>query len=156
VVEGKGSGTFSQPDSTPVPRPNVAPDSRGSSALDREKEPDPGGTVAEGKGSGTFSHPDSTPGPRPNVAPDSRGSYALDREKEPDPSLLPWLVEGPIRRPFPWLEFANRAESEAELLLLRESANRGTPFGDADWQKETGAALGQESTMRPRGRPRKT
>ena len=58
--------------------------------------------------------------------------------------MLPQLVEGPIRRHFPWLEFVNRKESQAELLLLRESLDRGTPAGDADWQRQPGAQLGQD------------
>jgi putative transposase len=42
------------------------------------------------------------------------------------------------------------------LDALRQSVNRGCPFGEDDWQKQVVADLGLEATMRPRGRPRKT
>ncbi len=66
-----------------------------------------------------------------------------------------WLVEGPTPRPEPWLRFVNR-EEEAELLArLREAANRGSPFGDEAWREKAARKLGLESTIRPRGRPKK-
>jgi putative transposase len=37
---------------------------------------------------------------------------------------------------------------------MRHSINRGTPFGAADWVGKTATALGLESSLRPRGRPR--
>jgi putative transposase len=43
-----------------------------------------------------------------------------------------------------------------ELAMLRHSVVRNTPFGDPKWQQRIVAKLGLESTMRPRGRPRKT
>jgi len=44
---------------------------------------------------------------------------------------------------------------EAELAALRRATNRGCPFGDSDWTSATAAALKLESTMRPRGRPKR-
>ena len=54
-----------------------------------------------------------------------------------------------------WLAHVNRAETEAELKGLRQSVIRGVPFGDEPWQARTVNRLGLESTLRPRGRPRK-
>jgi len=49
----------------------------------------------------------------------------------------------------------NRAQTQAELEALRRSVNRGTPFGSVPWQVRTAKRLGLESTLRPRGRPKK-
>ena len=43
-----------------------------------------------------------------------------------------------------------------ELAMVRHSIIRGTPFGDPKWVQRIVAKLGLESTVRPRGRPRKT
>ena len=64
------------------------------------------------------------------------------------------LSEGPLAKPAQWTRIVNGVETEAELKALRQSAARGTPFGDADWQNATAAELGIEASMRPRGRPR--
>jgi putative transposase len=65
---------------------------------------------------------------------------------------MAWPVEAPRN----WTALVNRAESDAELAALRESVRRGAPFGDAAWQRRTARALGLESSLQPRGRPRKT
>lgn len=64
------------------------------------------------------------------------------------------LSEGPLAKPGQWTRIVNGVDTEAELKSLRQSIARGTPFGDVDWQNATGAALGIEALMRPRGRPR--
>jgi putative transposase len=66
------------------------------------------------------------------------------------------LSDWPVPRPADWLEFVNEPQTQAELDALRRSVNRGCPFGEDDWQKQVVADLGLESTMRPRGRPRKS
>jgi putative transposase len=38
---------------------------------------------------------------------------------------------------------------------LRCCVNRGRPFGDPNWVTDTAKRLGLESTIRPRGRPKK-
>ena len=48
------------------------------------------------------------------------------------------------------------SQPSEEVALLRHSLVRGTPFGDPKWQQRLVTKLGLESTMRPRGRPRKT
>jgi putative transposase len=65
------------------------------------------------------------------------------------------LSDGPIPLPEDWVKYVNRPQSEAEVDALRRSVVRGTPFGDTAWQETTAERLGLESTLRPRGRPRK-
>jgi putative transposase len=67
-----------------------------------------------------------------------------------------FLAEGPIVRPDDWLKWVNKAVTSAELGALRQSVNRGSPYGSPGWTASTAKQLGLESTMRPRGRPRKT
>lgn len=66
-----------------------------------------------------------------------------------------YLEAGPVERPQPWLQWVNQALTAAELAALRRSVNRGTPYGSQAWSRETAQRLGLESTLRPRGRPRK-
>jgi putative transposase len=65
-----------------------------------------------------------------------------------------FLHPGPLPRPRNWLQRVNAPQREAEVQALRQSVNRGTPFGSAGWARQTVARLGLESTVRPRGRPR--
>ena len=66
-----------------------------------------------------------------------------------------YLTDGPMDRPSDWVRRVNRAETDAELDAIRNSVNRGTPFGAKAWQARAAARLGLQSTLRPRGRPRK-
>jgi len=66
-----------------------------------------------------------------------------------------WLSDGPVLRPGDWTEHVNAAQTESELTALRESVLRGAPYGDDQWQEQTAVALGLESSMRPKGRPKK-
>ena len=68
----------------------------------------------------------------------------------------PWYSAGPVPRGRNWLSYVAQPQSDLELLALRRCANRGSPYGGEWWQKSTVAKLGLESTLRPRGRPRKT
>jgi putative transposase len=54
-----------------------------------------------------------------------------------------------------WRESVNAPLTEAGLDLLRRNVVRGTPFGLPDWVLKLSAETGMESTLRPRGRPRK-
>ena len=67
-----------------------------------------------------------------------------------------WFVEGPVKRGQNWLRHVNEAQSEAELSALRRCVARGMPYGNDRWQGKTVTALGLESTLRSRGRPRKS
>jgi putative transposase len=53
-------------------------------------------------------------------------------QEQCDVELHTW----PLPRPSEWLEYVNRAETEAELLSLRQAACFGRPFGSARWQRE--------------------
>src|SRR5208283_4606132 len=65
------------------------------------------------------------------------------------------LDEGPVPLPRNWLDYVNRAESDAELEALRRSVVRGSPFGEESWVERTAKRLGLEASLRPQGRPRK-
>jgi putative transposase len=66
------------------------------------------------------------------------------------------LFDGRILKPAQWTRHVNGVETEAELKARRHSLARGTPFSDPQWQAKTAAKLGLESSLRPRGRPRRT
>ena len=63
--------------------------------------------------------------------------------------------EGPVPLSRDWRRHVPLPQREAELAALRQSVVRGTPFGEASWQEQTGKRLHLQSTLRPRGRPRK-
>jgi putative transposase len=69
-----------------------------------------------------------------------------------DPIL--WQGKPQVRDRF-WLARVNKPLSDGDLHRLRLSAERGRPFGDEAWVRETARRLGLESTLRSRGRPRK-
>jgi putative transposase len=66
--------------------------------------------------------------------------------------LSPWPVDPPRL----WLKQVNTAETPAELAALQQCTRRGSPFGAPAWVAQTAALLGLESTLRRRGRPRRT
>src|SRR5262249_47468065 len=72
-------------------------------------------------------------------------------QNEEKPALSPW----PIPRPADWVARVNRALSRKDLQALRDSVNRGRPFGGEDWPRRAARRLGLEFTFRPRGRPKK-
>ena len=61
-----------------------------------------------------------------------------------------------VARDAAWIKRVNAVMTEKDLAALRQSANRGTPFGSESWTAQTAKTLGLESTMRPRGRPWKS
>ena len=63
----------------------------------------------------------------------------------------PW----PVPRPRLWRSHVNQPETEAELAALRRCVKKGAPFGEEAWVQATARKLDLESTLRPRGRPRK-
>ena len=65
--------------------------------------------------------------------------------------LAPW----PLRRRPGWVDWVNAPQTEAELRAVRRSVDRGSPLGGPQWQGRVVRQLGLESTLRPRGRPRK-
>ncbi|MGH7136665.1 MAG: transposase [Pirellulales bacterium] len=66
------------------------------------------------------------------------------------------LADWPIACPRDWITRVNKPQSKAEEDAVRRSLERGQPFGSETWAKRTAKLLGLESTLRPRGRPRKS
>lgn len=69
--------------------------------------------------------------------------------------LKPLLCRWPVEPPRSWLADVNRNMNEQDLTKMRRSIARATPMGDDRWQKRIAARLGLDTTLRPRGRPRK-
>jgi putative transposase len=67
----------------------------------------------------------------------------------------PTLHAGPVPRGEGWIDYVHQPLAEEELRVMRESISRGKPFGSERWAKMTAKKLGLESSMRPRGRPKK-
>jgi putative transposase len=65
------------------------------------------------------------------------------------------LAAWPVPRTAGWLDHVNSPQTEAKLAALRRCVNRGSPFGSDSWTERTIRGLALESTIRPRGRPRK-
>ena len=65
------------------------------------------------------------------------------------------LAKWPVPLPRQWRRRLNAAQPEAELGAVSLAAIRGRPYGSERWVTRTVKRLGLESTMRPRGRPRK-
>ena len=66
------------------------------------------------------------------------------------------LGDGPLDKFRGWTNYVNGVESDAELVALRQCVARGAPYGAERWQRRAAKSLGLESSLRPRGRPRKT
>jgi putative transposase len=79
---------------------------------------------------------------------------SLWRRSQGNPELTAFLSKWPVDQPRQWLTLVNAPESGAELKALRESVNRGRPFGNVTWVARIAKRLGLESTLRPRGRPK--
>ena len=65
------------------------------------------------------------------------------------------LSAWPVPRPRKWMHYVNEPETEAELMALRRSCVRGTPYGPPEWIEQTAKTLGLEATLRKPGRPKK-
>jgi putative transposase len=63
--------------------------------------------------------------------------------------LSPW----PVERPVDWTDRVNAPLSAKELARLRVSVERGRPFGEEEWVKQTASELSLGHTVRPEGRP---
>lgn len=69
--------------------------------------------------------------------------------------LRPWLHPWPVDRPRRWVAAVNQPMDEAVLQGVRGSVTRGVPLGGDRWRARVADRLGLETTLRPRGRPRK-
>jgi putative transposase len=62
----------------------------------------------------------------------------------------------PVPLPSDWLDRVNAPQTAEELADLRACVNRQRPYGEEEWVKSATVALGLESSLRRRGRPRKS
>ena len=65
------------------------------------------------------------------------------------------LDESPLPLGDDWNGYVDAPQTPTEVAALRRCISRGAPFGSDRWQREAADALGLQSTLRPRGRPRK-
>ncbi len=66
------------------------------------------------------------------------------------------LSTGPVRLSRNWLDnVLDFAAYQQQADEIRKCISRGRPFGDTQWIAETAGQLQLESTLRPRGRPKK-
>jgi len=79
---------------------------------------------------------------------------ATRREHEPD-AVWPLLSSPPVPLPSNWNEQLRQEISAETLERVNHCIQRSCPYGSADWVQKTAVRLGIESTIRPRGRPRK-
>jgi putative transposase len=70
---------------------------------------------------------------------------------EPRGLLAPWPVDAPRN----WVQRVNGAETAEEAERIGRSVTRSRPFGSPTWQVRTARRLGLESTINPRGRPKR-
>ncbi len=79
-------------------------------------------------------------------------SFAVRRGRESEVMLS----DGPAELPPNWARLVHGALGPPELDAVGNSIRRGSPFGDARWVAATALRLKLQSTLRPRGRPRKS
>lgn len=65
------------------------------------------------------------------------------------------LADWPVPFPDDWARWVDAPQTEAELKAIRRSVVRGAPYGSERWMTQTATRLGLETTLRPKGRPRK-
>ncbi len=65
------------------------------------------------------------------------------------------LSEWPVSMPRDYLSFLNQPQTIAELDTIRTTVRRGNPFGSESWTRRSIKKFALESTVRPRGRPKK-
>ena len=78
---------------------------------------------------------------------------SLWRRTRGGPLTSAWLAPWPVQRPRNWVNWVNQPQSEAELESLRNSVQRGRPYGSSKWVRITANALRLNSTLNRRGRP---
>jgi len=61
----------------------------------------------------------------------------------------------PVSLPDDWSDLVDEPLTHGELERIKTSMQRQTPFGSPPWQMRICQELGLESTLKPKGRPRK-
>ena len=80
---------------------------------------------------------------------------SLRTRRQGKSALKRWLSTWPVDRPRNWLAQVNRPMDEPSLLIVRQSVARAVPLGTKRWRARIATRLGLNTTLRPRGRPRK-
>ena len=80
---------------------------------------------------------------------------SLYRWKYGTPAEKQLLSSWPLPRLANWIEHVNKPLTTGELDAIRRSIRRGRPLGDSQWTENIARRLGLETTLRPRGRPKK-
>ncbi|MEK7628655.1 MAG: transposase [Patescibacteria group bacterium] len=65
------------------------------------------------------------------------------------------LSEWPVSIPKNYITLLNEPQSEVEVEAMRQSIARGNPFGSDSWVRRVIKRYDLETTVRPRGRPKK-
>lgn len=65
------------------------------------------------------------------------------------------LSDGPVELPQRWKSLVNKNVKVKDVEKIEECIKRGQPFGQSEWVVKIAKKLGLESTLKPRGRPRK-
>ena len=88
-------------------------------------------------------------------APDEWRWSSLWRREHGDREARTWLSRWPLPQPRDWLSVVARSQPKSQLDQIRLSVRRGQPYGSQTWIERTATDLNLESTLRPRGRPKK-
>jgi putative transposase len=81
---------------------------------------------------------------------------SLWRRTRGDADQRALLTDPPGGWPADWIEWVNRAQTPEEHEAIAQCIARGRPFGTTEWVQRMAGRFGLESTLRPRGRPKKT
>ena len=65
------------------------------------------------------------------------------------------LSDGPVKLPRRWRSLVDNIPDDRDCQRIEKCVKRGQPFGNSDWVMQTARRLCLESTLKPRGRPRK-
>ena len=88
-------------------------------------------------------------------SPDDWKYGSLYRWRHGAPKEKSLLSKWPISRRPNWVRWVSEPLTPKEQKRLQWSIQRGAPFGEETWVESTARKLDLESTMRPRGRPKK-
>lgn len=83
------------------------------------------------------------------------GDWPWSSHKERVDTKSHLVDEVPVPLPDKWYDYVNHPLTGHELEKIRRSVIRQSPYGTPAWQFDVASKLGIESTLRPRGRPRK-
>ena len=66
------------------------------------------------------------------------------------------MHEWPIDRPADWPDWVNEGEATEQVSAVRKSVTKGQPYGSAPWVERMVTQWNLGTTLRERGRPKKT